>query len=189
MLITEQQLLQIFPNAGHRAGFFVPGETMDLRTVRRSIVEPALLLLPAKMESPQAVVMLLAIGLQESLFEHRRQQGNEPARRFWVAACTACLRTAQARHVLPSFVPIRTSSRTIWPYGRRSSVMTCWPAPWRGCCCTPIRRVCRISATRRAPGICTCLPGGLAPIAVATLSSVPSCGRSGSPIMRRCWRY
>lgn len=22
MLITEQQLLQIFPNAGHRAGFF-----------------------------------------------------------------------------------------------------------------------------------------------------------------------
>ncbi|HGP4162307.1 TPA: glycoside hydrolase family 19 protein [Pseudomonas aeruginosa] len=24
MLITEQQLLQIFPNAGHRAGFFVP---------------------------------------------------------------------------------------------------------------------------------------------------------------------
>lgn len=83
MPITEQQLLQILPHAGPRAGVFVPGETMDLRTVRRSIVEPTLLLLPAKMESPQAVVMLLTIGLQESLFEHRRQLGNGPARSFW----------------------------------------------------------------------------------------------------------
>lgn len=58
---------------------------MDLRTVRRSIVEPALLLLPAKMESPQAVVMLLAIGLQESQFTYRRQMGNGPARSFWQA--------------------------------------------------------------------------------------------------------
>ncbi|WP_325435970.1 hypothetical protein [Pseudomonas nitroreducens] len=56
---------------------------MDLRDVRRSIIEPALLLLPAKMESPQAVVMLLAIGLQESHFEYRRQLGNGPARSFW----------------------------------------------------------------------------------------------------------
>lgn len=56
---------------------------MELRTVRRSIVEPALLLLPAKMESPQAVAMLLAIGLQESHFEYRRQLGNGPARSFW----------------------------------------------------------------------------------------------------------
>jgi hypothetical protein len=46
---------------------------METRTVRRSIIEPALLLLPAKMESPHAIVMLLAIGLQESKFEARRQ--------------------------------------------------------------------------------------------------------------------
>ncbi|MFV3415340.1 hypothetical protein ACNFH8_24000 [Pseudomonas sp. NY15436] len=58
---------------------------MDLRTVRRSIIEPALLLLPAKMESPQAVVMLLAIGLQESRFTYRRQMGNGPAKSFWQA--------------------------------------------------------------------------------------------------------
>ncbi|MFV3333672.1 hypothetical protein ACNFIA_22290 [Pseudomonas sp. NY15437] len=58
---------------------------MDLRTVRRSIIEPALLLLPARMESPQAVVMLLAIGLQESRFEYRRQMGNGPAKSFWQA--------------------------------------------------------------------------------------------------------
>ena len=58
---------------------------MDLRSVRRSIIEPALSLLPAKMESPQAVVMLLAIGLQESRFEYRRQMGNGPAKSFWQA--------------------------------------------------------------------------------------------------------
>lgn len=58
---------------------------MDLRIVRRSIIEPALLLLPARMESPQAVVMLLAIGLQESRFTYRRQMGNGPAKSFWQA--------------------------------------------------------------------------------------------------------
>ncbi|MDU4255783.1 hypothetical protein [Pseudomonas sp.] len=58
---------------------------MDLREVRRSIIEPALLLLPAKMESPQAIVMLLAIGLQESRFTYRRQMGNGPAKSFWQA--------------------------------------------------------------------------------------------------------
>ena len=58
---------------------------MDLRTVRRSMIDPALLLLPAKMESPQAVVMLLAIGLQESRFTYRRQMGNGPAKSFWQA--------------------------------------------------------------------------------------------------------
>ncbi|MFR0690250.1 hypothetical protein ACLUTX_12695 [Enterobacterales bacterium AE_CKDN230030158-1A_HGKHYDSX7] len=58
---------------------------MDLRSVRRSIIEPALLLLPARMESPQAVVMLLTIGLQESRFTYRRQMGNGPAKSFWQA--------------------------------------------------------------------------------------------------------
>jgi len=58
---------------------------MNLRDVRRSIIEPALLLLPAKMESPQAIVMLLAIGLHESRFEYRRQIGNGPAKSFWQA--------------------------------------------------------------------------------------------------------
>ena len=48
---------------------------MELSDVRRTAIEPALLLLPARMESPQAVVMLLAIGLQESRFTHRRQIG------------------------------------------------------------------------------------------------------------------
>lgn len=44
-------------------------------------IEPAAKLLP-HMDSPKARMMLLAIGLQESRFEHRRQIGG-PARGFW----------------------------------------------------------------------------------------------------------
>jgi len=37
---------------------------MDLRTVRRSIIEPTPLLLPAKTESPQVIAMLTTRALQ-----------------------------------------------------------------------------------------------------------------------------
>lgn len=37
---------------------------MTLSEIRRAAIEPALLLLPAGMTSPQAEVMLLAIGLR-----------------------------------------------------------------------------------------------------------------------------
>ena len=46
-------------------------------------IPAALSLLPAQMTSREARAMLLAIGLQESRFQHRRQQGNGPARGFW----------------------------------------------------------------------------------------------------------
>jgi hypothetical protein len=38
--------------------------------------------LPGKFASPQATVLLIAIGLQESRFKHRQQIGG-PARGFW----------------------------------------------------------------------------------------------------------
>ncbi len=43
-------------------------------------VEPALRLLPAAMDTPEARVMLLAIGLQESRLVHRRQLVGTPPR-------------------------------------------------------------------------------------------------------------
>lgn len=58
---------------------------MILRDIRRSAIEPALLLLPAKMESPQAIVMLLAITRQEDPEQHRRQWPTGPARSLWQA--------------------------------------------------------------------------------------------------------
>lgn len=55
---------------------------MELKMVISSAIAPALALLPGRMGSPAAHVMLLAIGLQESRFVHRRQIGG-PARGFW----------------------------------------------------------------------------------------------------------
>lgn len=55
---------------------------MTLTEIRGQAIAPALALLPARMSSPSAEVMLLAIGLQESRFSHRRQVGG-PARGFW----------------------------------------------------------------------------------------------------------
>lgn len=60
-----------------------------LQHIIRSAIEPALALLPPKMTSAEAVVMLLAIGLQESRFKYRYQivHGNPyqkgPARSYW----------------------------------------------------------------------------------------------------------
>lgn len=55
---------------------------MDLKKIIDTAVSPALALLPARMDTPGARVMLLAIGLQESRFAHRQQIGG-PARGFW----------------------------------------------------------------------------------------------------------
>jgi hypothetical protein len=56
---------------------------MTLSEIIRLAIVPALQLLPAMMDTAQARVMLLAIGLQESAFSARRQAGNGPARGFW----------------------------------------------------------------------------------------------------------
>ncbi|MFY1848681.1 hypothetical protein [Achromobacter dolens] len=55
---------------------------MTLDAIVADAITPALALLPAGMDTPAARVMLLAIGLQESRFVHRRQIGG-PARGFW----------------------------------------------------------------------------------------------------------
>ncbi|WP_349569360.1 hypothetical protein [Azotobacter salinestris] len=55
---------------------------MLLSEIRAAAIAPAFALLPARMNSPQAETLLLAIGLQESGLAHRRQIGG-PARGFW----------------------------------------------------------------------------------------------------------
>jgi hypothetical protein len=60
-----------------------------LDTIIRSVLDPALALLPPAMDKPKARVMLLAIGLQESRFMYRAQKiaGQPylkgPARGYW----------------------------------------------------------------------------------------------------------
>lgn len=56
---------------------------MTLNDVIRTAVAPALAILPAQMDTPEARVMLLSIGLQESRFTWRQQMGGGPARGFW----------------------------------------------------------------------------------------------------------
>jgi hypothetical protein len=46
---------------------------LSLAEVTERAIDPALRLLPTRMDSPEARVLLLAIGLQESHFRYRRQ--------------------------------------------------------------------------------------------------------------------
>lgn len=55
---------------------------MTLNNVISSAIAPALAILPPQMDTPEARVMLLSIGLQESRFQYRQQIGG-PARGFW----------------------------------------------------------------------------------------------------------
>lgn len=56
---------------------------MRLSEARQRAIAPALALLPAKMTSPAAEILLLSIGLQESALRHRQQIGG-PARGYWM---------------------------------------------------------------------------------------------------------
>lgn len=64
---------------------------MTLDQIIKTGIAPAMALLPAGMDSQLARVMLLAIGLQESRFDHRRQLVGSPprpvgpAKSFWQA--------------------------------------------------------------------------------------------------------
>ena len=55
---------------------------MELENVIKQVILPGLAVLPAEMNTPEAIAMLLTIGLQESRFEHRKQIGG-PARGFY----------------------------------------------------------------------------------------------------------
>lgn len=56
---------------------------MTLYEIIHTAIDPALSILPRHMDSQQARVMLLSIGLQESRFQYRRQMNNGPAASFW----------------------------------------------------------------------------------------------------------
>ena len=55
---------------------------MDYKEALNKIIIPGLKLLPSKFDTPEARAMMLAIGMQESRFLHRKQIGG-PARGFF----------------------------------------------------------------------------------------------------------
>lgn len=88
---------------------------MTLNELRSSAIEPARLLLPAKMTSAVAEIMLLAITQQEDKQQRRRQWPTGPARGLWqfeqgggargvlmhAASREPALRVCEARGVKP----------------------------------------------------------------------------------------
>jgi hypothetical protein len=53
-----------------------------IQSIYQDAILPAFEILPKQMRSPEATVMMIAIGLQESRLEYRRQIGG-PARGLW----------------------------------------------------------------------------------------------------------
>ncbi|KNE23830.1 hypothetical protein [Achromobacter spanius] len=98
---------------------------MDLDVITHAAIVPALALLPPAMNTSQARILLLAIGLQESRFQHRRQIGG-PARGFWQfernggvqgvlthsASRDDALRICADRHVVPDSATVHAALET-----------------------------------------------------------------------------
>ncbi len=59
------------------------GDVVLLTHLTKFAIEPAFELLPARMGAPAAAIFLVAIALQESGAEHRRQSASGPARGYW----------------------------------------------------------------------------------------------------------
>jgi len=99
---------------------------MTLDEITRSAINPVLQLLPPAMDSHEARVMLLAIGLQESRFAHRRQIVGDkpvgPAKSFWqgergggmVRGVRTHAATQQHAHVLYRLRGVQPLDTAIW---------------------------------------------------------------------------
>ena len=91
-------------------------------------IHEAMCLLPAKMRSREAEVMLIAIGLQESRFKYRRQLVGKPARpvgpakSFWQAEQGGGMIHGVRRHVLTAQIAaklieargVSPNDRAVW---------------------------------------------------------------------------
>jgi len=77
---------------------------LRLANIVETAINPALALLPAKMDTPQARIQLLATGLQESRFEYRRQMNDGPAKSFYQmergGGCAGLVRHPASRELM-----------------------------------------------------------------------------------------
>lgn len=105
--------------------------------VPTDVLEQAAKLLPAKLDTVKARVMLAAIGLQESRFEHRRQlvgsppQPTGPAKSFWQGeqggGMVAGVRTHAATREMATHVyaarNVPPDNRAIWDAIEKDDVL------------------------------------------------------------------
>lgn len=85
-----------------------------LQTITDTAINPALALLPDRMDTPEARVMLLAIGLQESRFLHRRQIKG-PARGFWQFEMGGGVRGVLNHDATFAHAQKVCAARNVWP--------------------------------------------------------------------------
>lgn len=86
-----------------------------MTTIPRKDIDAALALLPPKMDSAEARVLLLAIALQESGFKSRRQYGNGPARGYWQFEAAGGVIGVLAHHATASRARIVCGLRDVKP--------------------------------------------------------------------------
>lgn len=83
---------------------------MSVQYAHNAVIPAAMTLLPQKMDTPQARAMLLAIGLQESRFQYRKQVRG-PARGFWqfetIGVRGVLLHGASKRYIEPVLTELR----------------------------------------------------------------------------------
>lgn len=101
---------------------------MTLDEITRAGVDPALAILPVKLDTPRARLMLLTIALQESRLIHRRQlvgrppQPTGPAKSFWqgeqgggmVAGVRAHAATRDMAKTLYAAAGVEPTNAAIW---------------------------------------------------------------------------
>jgi len=117
---------------------------MTLNSLIPTAISPALALLPPAMATPAARILLLAIGLQESRFLHRRQI-NGPARGFWqfeknggVLGVLTHPSSRDAAHNLCAARNVAPLSASVYPALETDDVLAAgfarlllWTDPWR----------------------------------------------------------
>lgn len=93
-------------------------------------IEEALSYLPERMDSTEARVMLIAIGLQESALMYRRQLGNGPARGLWQFERGGGVHGVLQHHATAGFafdlcavLDVRPDPREVWNKMERDDVL------------------------------------------------------------------
>lgn len=84
-------------------------------TIPHKSIDDALALLPPKMDSAEARVLLFAIALQESGFKSRRQYGNGPARGPWQFEATGGVIGVLSHHATAQRARIVCGLRDVKP--------------------------------------------------------------------------
>ena len=109
-----------------------------------SVWQESMSLLPAGMDSVKAKAEVIAIGYQESQFEHRRQMNNGPAMGFWQfeqgGGVRGVLNHAQVKTIAAavcSHVGVEASVIPVWNALEHDDVLACcfarlllFTAPW-----------------------------------------------------------